>query len=185
MDQTVSPEPLATSENRGDSWNLNPMKPAERPLLDRMLQLYFYDFSEFDHDDLDESGRYSIQRYDRYGQETGYDAWILRVAGKPAGFALVDLNSPWPESQERHHIHEFHVLRAYRRRGLGQKMAHAIFDHYPGLWQIEQIGPNVDAQAFWQRVVANYTGGKFTERVIEGRRFPLFVQEFDTTDKVV
>jgi len=183
MDETVSPESSSTTAIHRDDWTVTALSEHERPLLERMLQLYFYDFSEFDHDDLDEGGLYPIERYDRYGQETGYDAWILRVDGKPAGFALVDLNSPWPESQERHHIHEFHVLRAYRRRGFGRTMAHAIFDHYPGPWQIEQIGPNADAQSFWKRVVANFTGDRFTERVIEGRRFPLFVQEFDTNDQ--
>ena len=124
-----------------------------------MLQLYFYDFSEIDHDDLDESGDFGIDGLERYGRETGFDAWILRVAGKPAGFALVDLHGTLPGYDDRHYIHEFQVLRAYRSRGLGTAMAWAIFDRY--------------------------TGGRYTERTEQGGRFPLIFQEFDTKDRVI
>jgi predicted acetyltransferase len=166
-------------------WTLDPVQEFEFSLLRRMLQLYFYDFSEIDHDDLDESGDFGIDGLERYGRETGFDAWILRVAGKPAGFALVDLHGTLPGYDDRHYIHEFQVLRAYRSRGLGTAMAWAIFDRYPGPWLIEQIGTNIGAQAFWRNVIDRYTGGRYTERTEQGRRFPLIFQEFDTKDRVI
>ena len=167
------------------NWTLEPMKESERTLLERLLQLYYYDFSEFDPDDVDESGLFGIGGLERYGRETGHDAWLVRVDGKPAGFVLVDERSPLPDGGDRHYIHEFHVLRAYRRKGIGTAVACAVFDRYPGGWQIEQIGPNTDAQAFWRRAIERYTGGRYTERTIEGRRFPLVIQEFDTVDKAI
>lgn len=166
-------------------WTLSDVVESERALLERLLQLYLYDFSEIDHDDVGENGLFDYDVLDRYGREPGYYALLLRVRGKPAGFALVDDRSSWPDSAHRHSIHEFHVLRRYRRAGYGLAMAWAIFDRYPGAWQIEQIGPNVDAQAFWRRVVAGYTGDRFTERVIQVKRFPLIVQEFDTCDRAL
>jgi len=116
----------------GVDWTLRSVGESERALLDRMLQFYFYDFSENDPDDVNQSGLFECGNYERYGREPGFDAWLLRVNEKPAGFALVDVNSTIPGNHDRHYIHEFHVLRAYRRRGYGLAMAHDIFDHYPG-----------------------------------------------------
>lgn len=167
------------------NWRLEPVTESERTLLERLFQLYYYDFSEFDPDDVDETGLFEVGGLDKYGREAGHDAFLLRVEGKLAGFALVDERSPLPDGGDRHYIHEFHVLRAYRRKGLGTRMAWAMFDRYPGGWQIEQIGPNTEAQAFWRRAIDRYTGGRFTERIIQGRRFPLVIQEFNTADKAV
>src|SRR5688572_22722103 len=110
------------------NWTLEALKESERTLFDRLLQLYYYDFSEFDPDDVDEEGRFRITGLDKYGREPGHDAYLLRVDGKPAGFVLVDERSPLPDGGGRHYIREFHVLRAYRRKGLGMRMALAIFD---------------------------------------------------------
>jgi predicted acetyltransferase len=168
-------------------WTLVPLEPGERALLAGMFQLYYYDFSELDHDDLGEDGRFRVADLDRFldpGSFPGHHALILRVAGKPAGFALVDEESPLPGSRRFRYVHEFHVLRAYRRGGYGQAMAWAVFDRFPGPWQVEQIGPNAAAQRFWRRVIDRYTGGRYRERTVQGRRFPLVIQEFDTADRV-
>lgn len=162
-----------------DGWRLEPIADGERALLDAMLQLYFYDFSEIDHDDVDERGKFESPDYSRYGRDAAYPGFLLRVDGKPAGFALIDLESPLPDGKGHHYIHEFHVLRAYRRRGLGEWAAFKIFDMIGGNWQIEEIGPNEAAQAFWRRVIDRYTRGQYTERTVAGRRFPLVVQEFN------
>jgi predicted acetyltransferase len=157
----------------------------ERPLLDRLVQLYLYDFSEVDPDDVGEDGRFAYGALDRYGREPGHEALLLRVRGKPAGFALIDERSPLPDSAHRHYVHEFCVLRAYRRGGYGSAMAWALFERYPGAWQIEEIGPNLAAQAFWRRAIDRFTGGRYTERFAQGKRFRLVIQEFDTRDRAI
>lgn len=166
-------------------WTLTDVREDERILLDRLVQLYLYDFSEIDPDDIGEDGRFSYESLDRYGREPGHDALLLRVRGKPAGFALVDEHSPLPDGAHRHYVHEFCVLRAYRRAGYGLAMAWAVFDRYPGPWQIEEIGPNLAAQTFWRCAVDLYTSGHYQERTIRGNRFPLVIQEFDTRDKAI
>lgn len=166
-------------------WALTEVREVERPLLERLLQLYLYDFSEIDPDDVEEDGRFSYDVLDRYGREPGHYALLLRVRSKPAGFALVDEHSTLPDSAHRHYVHEFHVLRAHRRCGYGLAMAWAVFDRYPGLWQIEEIGPNLQAQAFWRRAVDLFTGGRYEERTLPARRFHLIVQEFDTRDRAI
>jgi predicted acetyltransferase len=175
----VTPTELPTD------WTLTEVKEEERPLLDRLLQLYLYDFSEIDPDDVGEDGRFTYDVLDRYGREPGHDALLLRVRGKPAGFALVDEQSTLPDSADRHYVHEFHVLRAYRRAGYGLAMAWEVFDRYPGAWQIEVIGPNLAAQAFWRRAVDLYTGGRYRKRTLPAKRFHLVIQEFETSDRAI
>jgi predicted acetyltransferase len=169
--------------DRPSEWTLDPVSPGERRLLERLLQLYLYDFSEIDPDDVDEEGVFSYTALERYGRDPGYHALLLRVGGRPAGFALIDETSPLENGAGKHYITEFHVLRGYRGEGYGRLMAWSIFDRFPGVWQIEQIGPNVDAQAFWRRVIHGYTGGRYREYTYQGKRFTLYVQEFDTRDR--
>ena len=168
-----------------DDWTLRPVTPGERPLLAQLLQLYLYDFTEFDHNDVDSAGSFRYHELDRYGTEPGHHALLLRVGGRPAGFVLVDERSPLPGGAGCHYVHEFFIMRAYRRRGIGTAVAHAVFDRFPGRWQIEEIGPNLAAQTFWRRTIAAYTGDRYVEYRQEDGRMPTVIQEFDTRDKVL
>lgn len=43
-----------------------------------------------------------------------------------------------------------------------------IFDMFPGGWEISQWSNNVPAQKFWEKIVVEYTNGKYdTFTVIE------------------
>src|SRR6187455_2296156 len=86
-----------THRDMPTDWTLTDVREDERQLLDRLMQLYCYDFSEFDPDDVGEDGRFDSVSLDRYGREPGYHAFLLRVRGRPAGFALVDEQSPLPQ----------------------------------------------------------------------------------------
>ena len=61
-------------------------------------------------------------------------------------------------------ISEFFIVRRHRRRGVGTEVARLVFDRYPGKWEVTQLTRNVDAQAFWRRVIGAYTGGRYEER---------------------
>jgi predicted acetyltransferase len=161
-------------------WSLAPATEAERPLLAQLLQLYLHDFSELDHDEVGEDGRFSYRWFDLYGSKPGYQALLLRVRDKPAGFVLLEERGS-EDNPDAHYVAEFFVMRAYRRSGYGTAVARALFDRYPGRWEIEQTGPNVAAQVFWRGVIASYTGGRYTEHNKDGGQV---VQEFDTADKV-
>jgi predicted acetyltransferase len=58
---------------------------------------------------------------------------------------------------------EFFVMRRYRRKGVGLAAASAIFDRFKGPWEVRQRDENVEATAFWRRVIAHYTGGRYQE----------------------
>jgi predicted acetyltransferase len=38
-----------------------------------------------------------------------------------------------------------------------------LFDRFAGLWEVREMPANGPAQAFWRRVIAEYTCGAFVE----------------------
>jgi 3-oxoacyl-[acyl-carrier protein] reductase len=160
-------------------WTLEPVREAERPLLLRLFEHYLHDFSEMEHADVDEDGLFvppALPFVERHWTEPECHAFLLRVAGKPAGFALLRESSPIAGSADRRYLSGFFVARAYRRRGYGETMARALFARFPGPWQVLEVRDNPGAQAFWRRVVGEATGNRFTERWLNGREI---VQEFE------
>lgn len=134
----------------------------EKPLLRQLMQLYLYDFSEFTGDDLPEDGLFSYPYLERYWDEPGRYPMLLRKDGKVAGFVLVRITRE-ADGSEIHHIAEFFVLRKYRRQKVGQAAAWMAFDYFPGKWRVFEIPENLPAQAFWRRVINEYTHGAFCE----------------------
>jgi len=137
----------------------------DKSILRRMIELYQYDFSEFDGADLDAHGSYGYAYLDYYWLEESRHPFLVRVDGKLAGFVLVRDQAYLPGNQRS--IAEFFILRKYRRRGVGRQVAFHIFDLFPGKWEVTEIEANLPAQQFWRRVIGEYTGGKFQETWLE------------------
>ncbi len=130
----------------------------EKPILRNLLELCHHDYSEFNGEDVGEQGLYGYKWLDHYWTEPERHPFIVRVSGKLAGFALVRAIDGATYS-----VAEFFVLRKYRRQGIGGKMAHRIFDLFPGKWRVAQEEGNLPAQAFWRKVISRYTDGKFRQ----------------------
>lgn len=62
---------------------------------------------------------------------------------------------------------EFFILQKYRRHGPGRQLARRIFDMFPGAWSVSQEEGNPPAQAFWRRIISDYTDGDFHEARLE------------------
>jgi predicted acetyltransferase len=146
------------------------------PIL-RMLELYQHDLSDIWDQDLDIHGEYGYP-LDRYWSRAECHAFVATVAGKYAGFALVDgevkvgATGRWMD--------QFFVLKKYRRSGLGRTMARAVFDALPGKWEVGQMTLNASAQAFWREVIGEYTAGAFVEHELRGSWWEGQVQCFES-----
>ena len=132
----------------------------QKPVLARLLQLYLYDFTEFEPRPLNTSGEYEYAYLDAYwAPEPGEERYpyFIRSDGDLAGFALVRVVNG------SNVMSEFFVMRPYRRGGLGGEAAKAVFDAHAGPWIVHEHPGNLPAQAFWRRVIAEFTGGRFEE----------------------
>ncbi|BAY77912.1 hypothetical protein NIES25_43820 [Nostoc linckia NIES-25] len=153
----------------------------DKPLIQRMMELYQYDFSEFEDRDLNEHGYFGYPYLDYYWIERDRYPFIVRVGKKLAGFVLVNQFTYIAESE--YSIAEFFILRKYRQQGIGKLAASQIFNRFCGKWEIYQISTNTVAQKFWRSVIAEYTTGKFTEIAIDDGDRQGMIQCFDNTSK--
>ena len=76
---------------------------------------------------------------------------------------------------------QFLVVRKYRRRGVGASLARAVFAALPGRWEVGQMPANHAAQAFWRKVIGNYTSGQFREHDVRTGWWQGVVQVFESS----
>ena len=144
----------------------------EKHVLRNMLELYFYDLSEFDDDsdrlELNNAGLYGYRYLDYYWNEKGRFAYLLRVDGKLAGFALIRETESEPLTFA---VAEFFVMRKYRGLGLGTLLIFRMFELHKGKWSISTPIKNLTAQKFWRKIVIDVSHGEYEEYLIDdGRR---------------
>ena len=91
-------------------------------------------------------------------------------SGQPVGFALVarPLLAAVAEPTPVHELAEFFIRAAFRRRGVGAVAATLIFRRFAGEWRVREAQRNQSAVVFWRRVIADYTQGRDTERLVDG-----------------
>ncbi|MCP1310533.1 GNAT family N-acetyltransferase [Paenibacillus tyrfis] len=132
----------------------------QKSVVRNLLELYKYDFTEFDPEDVNEHGLFEYPYLDHYWTEEGRHAFLVRVDGKLAGFALIrELGS----DERVYSVAEFFVMKKYRRHGVGREMAFALFNRFPGQWEVAEMEENVPAQTFWRRIIDEYTKGSYQE----------------------
>ena len=145
---------------------------GDKSIVRHLVELYVYDYSEYMEWDVDEHGRFGYQYLDNYWTEPDRHPFLFRVDGKLAGFAFVRANEPVPGTCD---MAEFFVLRKYRRRNVGIIAASALFDQFPGAWQIRQMELNKVATEFWHRAIPV----AFTETVENDRPIQRFTVGID------
>lgn len=144
---------------------IRPIREDEQSVLRHLVDLYVYDFSEQLGLDVGADGRFAYHSLAPYWSDPRRHAFFAVFDGKLAGFALVHDRSRLSGAEGVHDMAEFFILRRYRLRGLGERVARAIFDRFPGEWEIRERPTNEGAIAFWRRVVDRYTAGRFREIV--------------------
>jgi predicted acetyltransferase len=135
--------------------------PAERdqePALANLLQLYAYDFSEFQKVELGADGRFVYQQLPLYWSDPERHPFLVWIDGKPAGFVLVKRDSGVSDDTTVWDMAEFFVLRKWRRHGVGTRVAHDVWRRFPGRWQIRVMEANVGARQFWHRAISGFVG---------------------------
>jgi predicted acetyltransferase len=145
---------------------------TERPVLDRLLQLYLHDFSEHaplgsPHGEVDGDGLFAyLPGIGSYWQEPNCVPLLMRADGCLAGFALVNQWSALERPLD-HAVAEFFVVRKYRRAAVGTRAAEHMFRRYPGRWEVPVAGYNEEALLFWRPAVRSMA--QVTEHAGDGR----------------
>lgn len=145
--------------------NLRKVPESEKQTLANLMQLYLYDTSEFNADEIDADGLLDVGSYfDAYWVESVRHPYFIELRGHLVGFALVREFEPGKFS-----IAEFFVTRKYRRSGVGKTAACQLFDTFDGEWHVAQEAGNHPAHRFWVQIISEYTGGNFRQGASESQ----------------
>lgn len=129
---------------------VRPAMPADRPVIERLLELYLYDMAEIYRFPIGQNGLYAYDRLDQFWRHP----YLLTEAGELAGLALVVDTCPITGRTPCWFMAEFFVMRPYRRMGLGRAAARELIGAHPGAWHIGVIKQNTPAVSFWTRALA-------------------------------
>jgi len=144
-------------------WQLTEATDADRAVVQNLGRLYVYDISEHTGWRCPTDGLYGCRDFGEYWDRDDCWPFMVRCGTEPAGFALIDRPTDSPGVD--YDVGEFFILRKLRRRGIGQAVAHRLFDRFEGAWQVRQLLDNPPAIAFWRKVVDRYAPGRWTESV--------------------
>lgn len=155
------------------------MSVSVRDARDRKADLEFIERSLHDYlDDLGVTGTGLFQALPEIGHSepdqlatwlADRNSTLLAILDdqRPIGFALV-VRAPPGATGIDYRMSEFFISRSARRRGFGRSALRLIFDRFAGQWEVVQNQRNPGAVDFWRRVIAQYTGGDYRERLGNG-----------------
>jgi predicted acetyltransferase len=148
--------------------------PESDVLLRNLFEHYCHDMSEWFDIDTIADGSYSHDTSSIWANQ--YGAYVAKVGGSIAGFALVGSAAAWLGDTRSHDVHEFFVLRKFRRRGVGKKMAGLVWNEHPGEWLVRVLEANASAVLFWRVAVSDFSLGAFHEepRIVDGQSWRFF-----------
>jgi predicted acetyltransferase len=156
----------------------------QQAVVANLLELYAHDFSEFLDVKPDEDGRFGYKNLQLYWSDTLRHPFLVRLDGRLAGLVLVKKGSQVSGNHDVWDMAEFFVLRGYRRRGIGTRIALDVWGKFPGPWEVRVMQRNDLACQFWQNAVSTFTGDPASWSLFEknGERWQLF--SFESPDPV-
>jgi predicted acetyltransferase len=143
------------------SVSISKIGPESETVLQTLFDEYLRDMGEwFEVDSYDVSALW----------RNGYDVYLANVDDSLAGFAIVG------SLEGANDVHEFFVNRAFRRSGVGQRIATLLWEERPGDWLVRVLEANAGAVVFWRTSISKYSGGSYAEdgRIVKGRPWRFF-----------
>jgi predicted acetyltransferase len=161
---------------------LAPVTKSDKPILDRLYQLYLHDFSVYTGQNVNNSGLYDHdEHYNDFWEDPRWNPFFIYEDDGLAGFVVVLFENYDVDPDPTHVIWDFMVLRKYRRKGIGREAAILAFNQYKANWAVAQMGTNEPAIQFWRSVIGAYTGGRYTETYRADR--DKYIQSFSTKER--
>ncbi|WP_055588051.1 GNAT family N-acetyltransferase [Peterkaempfera griseoplana] len=132
--------------------------PEQRPVIERLVQLYRHDMSEFLGHLPGDDGLFTFRQLPLFFSEPDRRALLIHHGPTLAGFALT---RPLPDGATS--ISAFFVVRALRRHGVGLRAALELLRSRPGPWAIAFQQANAGAGRFWRQVAGAAVGTAWSE----------------------
>ena len=150
------------------------IKQEEKELLWKLLQLALYDGSFYVDNQINDAGEFEYNWFDCYFTDNDRFAYLIKCDKNIAGFALVNGNLKIKHDCNAQTIAEFLILPQYRKRQIGKKAAHMIFDKFDGVWEVQPMDNNDGAYKFWEKIIKEYTNDQYKIYNFEDQEDVLF-----------
>ncbi|WIV21118.1 GNAT family N-acetyltransferase [Paenibacillus polygoni] len=147
---------------------------SDRTIIENLLQLYVYDFTEYTAAPIGENGVYQIMPdFESYwSDESSQQSYVIKANGEIAGFIMIKEKEETPKD---HVLSHFFILRKFRRMGVGRKAAISLFKGMKGVWELCQLEDNIPAQKFWDQIIKEVSYGEVKNKTENGRRYQNFI----------
>lgn len=128
--------------------------------LANLLEIYNYEFSQYDKLPFDDNGLFGYEYLDEYFTENDRFAYFIYADGQLAGFALLN---KYPECDRPidWSIAEFFVSYNFRRQGVATEVIEQIFAKHKGCYHIKYHRKNTASVIFWNKIARKYSGGNY------------------------
>lgn len=153
---------MSSGEEKTLPLRLDVVRELEQPILERLVHLYLHEMSENRDYEIDDFGQFVYPELDRFVRDPHRIAYLFRVKGKLAGFALIKCLESF-KGERIFTTTDFFVLNSYRGLGIGEEMARMMFEENHGIWQVPLGNEKDRTRAFWRKIVMRYTGRVFRE----------------------
>ena len=194
--------PFSTWHERLEKWTMPPTDPDTITLsaddeqsintVRNFFLAYFYDMTQYDPNLIINAhglpvwnGFAGYEEVETPSQCVQFNWWIrgkcelllIRVAGHPAGFAIVLSDPAHLPADTDVELMDFYITPKYRRQGVGKIAARKIFDRQRGRWILFELAKNRPALDFWHGFLETYTEGNFqnldngTQQRFDNRNF--------------
>ena len=136
---------------------LVPVDRTHRAVLANLGQLYRHDLSGPYGHLPNADGTFNNRRLDQFLAEADprVRAWLITAADGLGGFVMT---APHEDGTS---IHDFFVVRALRRTGVGREAARQVIAMFPGRWSIAFQAYNPGVQRFWSQVATDAVGDRW------------------------
>ncbi len=142
----------------GDRMQIIRATLEDYPVIQNMAQFYAYDISR-EYEGLAKAliaNNFHMHfDYKSYFIDPTRKAFLVKVNEELAGFVLLNDICISPETQ--YNIGEFFIIAKFQRHGIGEKIAHKIWQMYPGRWEVSVIPELKGALVFWRKTISGFT----------------------------
>ncbi len=135
----------------------------DREIIQNLGRFYVYDMSRYcgflRKWQTPANGLFECIDLSSYFEQQDSHAFLIKVDDELGGFVLINKVGTSPDVDWN--VGEFFVVAKFQGKGIGRMAAQQVFGQFPGTWETTQMPDNKPAIDFWQKVVTEYTNGKF------------------------
>src|SRR5262249_11163977 len=128
------------------NFSISKIGPESDVVLRNLFEFYVHDMAEWFEIDTKPDGSYSYDTSKVW--RDGCQVYLARAGDLIAGFAILGSAYEWCGEIGAYDMREFFVIRRFRRRGFGFRMATLIWHERPGEWLVRVLESNASAVRF-------------------------------------